>query len=143
MGRLKKQLHEVLRLSTEKEASSTLHRYYRAWREQNGLTIERCDIKECIYHSSPMTWNGKPLKPILDHISGNPKDNEPANLRFLCPNCDSQQPTRGGGNKGRIKTISETGSYYEKNKDGTQAAHVSGVHLVVKAHLQSGKPCGK
>jgi 5-methylcytosine-specific restriction endonuclease McrA len=43
---------------------------------------------------------------MLDHISGNPRDNSPENLRFLCPNCDSQNhETKGGANAGRIKTI--------------------------------------
>jgi hypothetical protein len=47
-------------------------------------------------------WNGKAFKPILDHVDGNNSDNRPHMLRLLCPNCDSQQPTRGGANKGRI-----------------------------------------
>lgn len=39
------------------------------------------------------TWNGKPLKFELDHISGIRTDNSRENLRCLCPNCHSQTPT--------------------------------------------------
>lgn len=39
------------------------------------------------------TWNSKPLVMVLDHINGDPLDNRLPNLRMLCPNCNSQQPT--------------------------------------------------
>ncbi len=35
----------------------------------------------------------------LDHINGNRKDNTLKNLRILCPNCHSLQPTHRGLNK--------------------------------------------
>lgn len=38
-------------------------------------------------------WRGQPLVLILDHINGDHGDHRKENLRFLCPNCDSQQPT--------------------------------------------------
>jgi hypothetical protein len=62
-------------------------------------------------------WNGKPLLPTLDHIDGNKQNNLPSNLRLLCPNCDSQLPTRGGKNRGRIQN-STVDSYVVVNKDG-------------------------
>ncbi|HRQ38671.1 MAG TPA: HNH endonuclease signature motif containing protein [Chloroflexota bacterium] len=42
------------------------------------------------------------MKLVLDHINGVNGDNRPKNLQFLCPNCNSQQSTHGGSNKGRV-----------------------------------------
>lgn len=36
----------------------------------------------------------------LDHMNGDPSDNRLENLRILCPNCHSLQPTHRGLNKG-------------------------------------------
>lgn len=44
-------------------------------------------------------WNQLPLSLQLDHIDGNPKNNKPSNLRFLCPNCHSQTETFCIGNR--------------------------------------------
>lgn len=38
----------------------------------------------------------------LDHINGDHSDNRLENLRILCPNCHSLQPTHRGRNKGKI-----------------------------------------
>lgn len=45
------------------------------------------------------TWYGKPLVLILDHIDGNAGNNWEHNLRFVCPNCDSQLDTYKSKNK--------------------------------------------
>lgn len=37
----------------------------------------------------------------LDHVNGNHGDNSLSNLRILCPNCHSLQPTHRGRNKSR------------------------------------------
>lgn len=36
-------------------------------------------------------YNGKPIVLEIDHINGRNYDNRAPNLRFLCPNCHSQQ----------------------------------------------------
>lgn len=46
------------------------------------------------------THNKLPLQLQVDHIDGNPYNNELDNLRLLCPNCHSQQPTWGNRNIG-------------------------------------------
>lgn len=48
-------------------------------------------------------WNRKPLTLTLDHINGNNKDNRINNLRWLCPNCDRQQPTFGAKNLKKLE----------------------------------------
>jgi len=43
-------------------------------------------------------WNSKPLVLILDHINGKSNDNRIENIRFACPNCNSQLLTHCGRN---------------------------------------------
>lgn len=43
-------------------------------------------------------WNNKPMTLILDHINGKNKDDRLENLRWVCPNCNSQLPTTGSRN---------------------------------------------
>jgi hypothetical protein len=59
------------------------------------LQGNKCSI--CL--QEPM-HNGKLLTMILDHIDGNATNNNPSNLRLVCPNCDSQLPTFKSRNKG-------------------------------------------
>ena len=45
-------------------------------------------------------WNGFALSFVLDHIDGDADNNNRANLRLVCPNCDSQLPTYKSRNRG-------------------------------------------
>ena len=85
-----------------------MRRYYDAWRRQRDLPY-RCDNEKCQFHEGNLIWNGQQLGMILDHINGNRNDNRAENLRYLCPNCDAQLPTRGGRNRGRIVNESDGG----------------------------------
>lgn len=59
-----------------------------------GLKKPACEL--CGW--SKRSLDGKiPLE--LDHINGKRKDNRLKNLRILCPNCHSLQPTHRGRNK--------------------------------------------
>lgn len=48
-------------------------------------------------------YNDKPITLTLDHKNGINTDHRLENLRFMCPNCDSQQDTYGGKNIKRKK----------------------------------------
>lgn len=91
--------------SERKINAATLRRLFLKWRATQNLPL-RCDEPTCCFHTQSLEWNGKPLPLILDHKNGVNSDNRPKNLRFLCPNCDSQLETRAGGNKGRVKKSS-------------------------------------
>lgn len=67
---------------------STLRRYY----------IKLFPPQECAICHLPLIWNNKPLTLILDHINGNNRDDRLENLRWVCPNCNSQLDTTGSRN---------------------------------------------
>jgi len=52
----------------------------------------------CICKIEPL-WQSKPLTLVLDHINGVNNDNRLQNLRFLCPNCNSQTKTFSLGHR--------------------------------------------
>lgn len=59
-----------------------------------GLRQQKCEL--CGW--SQMSPDGR-IPVELDHINGNRNDNRLENLRILCPNCHSLQPTHRGKNK--------------------------------------------
>ena len=60
--------------------------------------------KECAICHIGLEWQGKPLELRLDHINGDHFDNNLTNLRWICPNCDSQLDTYCGRNRKDIKS---------------------------------------
>ena len=71
-------------------------------------TLKRRIIKDnlipykCSICGQEPIWNDETLVLVLDHINGIRNDNRIENLRFLCPNCNSQQDTFAGKNNKRI-----------------------------------------
>ena len=111
---------DVLRYTKTVASRATVMRHYLHWRQRQDPPLPvRCDNPECYFHTNPLIWNDKPLKPILDHVEGNNTDNRPKMLRLLCPNCDSQLTTCGGGNKGRIEK--SEGGFAKVSRDGRRA----------------------
>lgn len=108
---------KVLTYQKGRGSPATVKRHYTAWRSQQNPPIpKRCDNPGCVYHQSPLVWNDKQLEPVLDHKNGVSGDNRPANFQFLCPNCNSQRPTHGGGNKGKVKQ--SAGGFGKMRKGG-------------------------
>ncbi len=56
-----------------------------------------CELEICL----KTEWNGKPIPLQMDHIDGNPDNNDRRNLRLICPNCHAQTETYCGKNVGK------------------------------------------
>jgi hypothetical protein len=51
----------------------------------------------------------------LEHIDGNPENNDPSNVDLLCPNCHSLTKTYKGANKGKGKRYDYYNKYYNEH----------------------------
>lgn len=71
--------------------NSTVRRAVQKWKL---IPFEVCAI--CKMKPS---WNGMPLTLVMDHINGKHSDHHLTNLRFICPNCNSQTPTFSDRNR--------------------------------------------
>jgi len=57
---------------------------------------------KCERCGCPPEWRGKLLVLQIDHIDGDTLNNEPDNVRFICPNCHSQTLNFGAKNRNRL-----------------------------------------
>ncbi|MFD9289855.1 HNH endonuclease [Streptomyces sp. NPDC060030] len=57
--------------------------------------------EHCARCGTGPVWRHRPLPLEVDHIDGNWRNNQPQNLRLLCPNCHSTTDTYRGRGKGR------------------------------------------
>jgi len=87
----KQKIKERIENGSKKER----HQQYRTY--MFSIHGESCML--CGWSQRNVVTNKVPLE--LDHIDGNSANNSLANLRLICPNCSSLQPTYKALNKGK------------------------------------------
>lgn len=70
----------------------------------------RCQDPQC----GLTEWLGKPIPIQVDHIDGNPDNNDESNLRLLCNNCHGSTETFGGRNVGRFPNSSRRRAFKKR-----------------------------
>lgn len=111
------------------ENSTASQKVMREWYKKGNYTEYKCSICE----QEPF-WNGQELTLILDHINGINNDDRFENLRWVCPNCNTQLPTTGSRNPNR-KTFAK--KYYcvdcgcEISKGSTRCSKCDAIHRVI------------
>jgi hypothetical protein len=100
-GELQPRVHKLSfeELFTKPRCRSTVKRHLL----QAGILSNVCE--EC----GLTEWRGKPICIQVDHRNGIGDDHRIENLRMLCPNCHSQTDTFGARNRGRKKSLLQSG----------------------------------
>lgn len=89
----------------------------------------------CEKCGQPPEWNGKELVLRLDHINGIRNDNRLENLRFLCPNCDSQEETFCNRNHNHFTLTKEQKAklkFFRKNEIATRVDRIASYEVDFK-----------
>ena len=91
-------------LVTAPRARASLEELLQKGRPTNSSQLKARLLKEGLFKAEctvclTSVWQGKPVPLELEHIDGDPDNNELGNLTILCYNCHGQTPTFRGRNK--------------------------------------------
>lgn len=78
---------------------------FQSYKLKNRLFKAKLKLPQCEECGWAKKSNDGRLPLELDHINGHSRDNRLKNLRILCPNCHSLQPTHRGRNSQKINKI--------------------------------------